>query len=96
MIEKLKQKYLDLCHAMQSGVAFRRNKTDQEPKHLRVGVNAAMCDTTSIAKLLLAKGVFTEEEFYSTLCETMQEEVDRYRQAIADETGSPIERIHLA
>lgn len=43
-IEELRQEYASLCHAMQSGVAFKINIDPGEtmPKHLRVGVNSAM------------------------------------------------------
>ena len=69
-------------HAMQSGVAMKMNYDSSEttPKHLRVGVNSAMVETGALAKLLMEKGVFTEEEYYQALVEVMQNEVNLYRE----------------
>ena len=67
---------------MQSGVAMKMNYDSSEttPKHLRVGVNSAMVETGALAKLLMEKGVFTEEEYYQALVEVMQNEVNLYRE----------------
>jgi len=35
-----KERYNKAAHAMQSGVAFSKDKKEQDPKHLRVGINA--------------------------------------------------------
>jgi hypothetical protein len=39
--KKMAARYLDACHAVQSGVAFdqARGSDDGSPKHLRTGVN---------------------------------------------------------
>lgn len=80
-IEEDKRRYSAAAHAMQSGVAYRMNNDpgETQPKHLRVGVNSAMVDTATIVKLLIAKGVITQEEFYKMLADTMEEEVARYQ-----------------
>ena len=59
------QRYLAACHAIQSGVAFEHSQgsTDGTPKHLRTGINIAMCDHAALVKLLVAKGLFTDEEY---------------------------------
>lgn len=75
-----RERYMAACHAMQSGVAFTMEKEPKQvdPKHLRVGVNAAMSDTAAIAELLVAKGVFTEDELWKALADKMEEEVASY------------------
>ncbi len=79
-LSKLKARYLELCHAMQTGVTFMMhfNGKEVEPKHLRVGINASMSDHGALVQLLLKKGLITEEEYYEELCESMQREVDNY------------------
>lgn len=74
------ERYLKAAHAMQSGVAMKQNLGEAEciPKHLRVGVNSAMCDTAALAKLLIAKGVITEEQYYKAVADEMEAEVKRY------------------
>lgn len=91
-IDKLKQRYLELAHAMQSGVAMMMNFSQQEtdPKHLRVGVNSAMVDSGALAGLLIEKGIITEEEYLEALNIGMQQEVDRYRQRIEEQVGGKV------
>lgn len=83
--EELNKRYLAACHAMQSGVAFKMDMDtkDTTPKHLRVGVNSAMCDSSALAGLLIRKGVITEAEYLEAITVMMEEEVDRYRQWFA-------------
>lgn len=74
-----RQRYVAACHAMQSGVAFTMPSKETEPKHLRVGVNAAMCDTAAMARLLVDKGVITLEEYEKAIADEMEREVQRYQ-----------------
>lgn len=62
-IEDKRIKYQKLLHAMQTGVAFKIEKEGKEiePKHLRVGVNAALVQTSATANLLMKKGLITED-----------------------------------
>lgn len=68
-------------HAMQSGVAMelQHDPSSGSPKHLRVGVNTALVDTAALAKLLIAKGLITENEYLGALAAGMEEEVERYK-----------------
>lgn len=85
MIKQLKTRYFQLAHAMQTGVAAMMNydKDSTSPKHLRVGVNSAMVNDMALVQLLVAKGVITEEEYFSALVVQMGEEVDRYKAELA-------------
>ncbi len=96
MDESKLEKYKTLCHAMQSGVAYKMNydPTDTTPKHLRVGVNAAMCDHAALVNLLMAKGIITEDEYFDALIESMQREVDNYTREINEQLGT--DKIKLA
>ena len=89
-LEEKKAKYMELCHAMQTGVAFTMeiDPAETTPKHLRVGVNSAMCDTAALAKLLFEKGVITEDEYFDKLIVQMTEEVETYRVRLAQHYGN--------
>lgn len=64
---------------MQAGVEFTMNDSHEcSPKHLRVGVNAAMSDHSGLVRLLIAKGVFTEAEYVEAITDTMKREADAY------------------
>ncbi len=79
------ERYKKACHAMQTGVAFTKDKADQAPKHLRVGVNVALRDQSSLVGLLIAKGVFTREEYMKAIADGMEEEAAGYEDQIRDE-----------
>jgi len=93
--EELFNEWQRLTHAMQSGVAFEMNDpaiTATEPKHLRVGINAAMSDHGGLVELLVAKGVFTEREYMLAIVRKMREEVGHYEARANAKLGGPGEK----
>lgn len=88
--EEKKRRYLELCHAMQSGVAMMENYNPLPTtgKHLRVGVNAAMSDFGGLITLLIKKGVITDDEVLDAIIESMEREVKKYEEEIHRATGS--------
>lgn len=91
-VEKDFERYAAAVHAMQSGVAAEmgHNPGPTEPKHLRVGVNVAIRDHSSLAKLLMAKGVITEAEFAKAIADGMEEEVKDYEQRLSARYGTEV------
>lgn len=85
-------RYLAALHAMQSGVAMEMNirSTPTEPKHLRTGLNVAMCDHGALAKLLMDKGVITEGEYLRSIADAMEAEQGRYEQTLSELLGKPV------
>lgn len=79
--------------AMQAGVALEMSIGEAEncePKHLRVGVNNALCDVAAIARLMIEKGLFTEEEYVDALTAEANREVERYEQSLSQELGKKV------
>lgn len=85
-------KYEDNAHAMQSGVAMKMNIDPSEttPKHLRVGVNSAMCDHAALVRLLMEKGLFTNNEYVEAVTNEMGREAARYEQWLTEHFGKKI------
>jgi hypothetical protein len=81
--------YTDKAHAMQSGVAMKMNYDPDEtsPKHLRVGINSAMCDQAALARLLIAKDIITEAEYEAAITDEMAREVERYQTWLKNHLG---------
>lgn len=81
-LEDLMDEHRRLSHAMQAGVAMEENWKDASltPKHLRVGVNVALSDAGGLVALLVKKGLFTEEEYFEAIVETMRTEVKNYEE----------------
>lgn len=87
-----KERYDAAAHAMQSGVAFEMEQDPgpTSPKHLRVGVNAAMSDAGGLATLLISKGIFTREEYIEAVADSMEREVARYEQHLNRILGAKV------
>lgn len=75
-----RERYFKAAHAMQSGVAVQMHTHPDttSPKHLRVGINTAMSDNAGLASLLIAKGVFTLEEYIHAIANQMEFEQQIY------------------
>ena len=87
-----KERYEAACHTMQSGVAMTMNYKpgDTEPKHLRVGVNSAMIESSAILTLLFLKGVITEDEICEARAAAMEDEVRLYETELSALIGRSI------
>jgi hypothetical protein len=77
---------------MQSGVAMELgiDPSSGTPKHLRVGVNTALCDHGALVKLLVSKGIITEEEYFSEAANMMESEVKTYEQRLTRLIGTTV------
>lgn len=90
------RRYAAATHAMQSGVAADQasGSADGSPKHLRVGVNSALVETSALARLLIDKGVFSQHEYAEAVIGSMEQEVSRYQALLSDKHNGA--RIELA
>ena len=82
--EEKKQRIAALQHAMQTGIAYmmQRNRSETDPKHLRVGINTALVGEAALADLLMQKGIITEDEYLDALITWTEKEVESYRKAL--------------
>lgn len=84
-----------LSHAVQSGVLMEQQllgdgEAAATPKHLRTGINVAMCETSALARILVAKGICTVEEYFEMVNAVLEEEVGRYQERLSEATGQRI------
>lgn len=87
------QRYMAAMHAVQSAVALDitvsgDNQAGADHKHLRTGINACLVDSSAVAQLLLAKGVFSEEEYFKALADAAELEVQRLTARMRKRTGN--------
>lgn len=84
-------RYQAALHAMQSGVkqemSMPHRASATEPKHLRVGVNAAMVDHAGLISLLIDKGLFTQAEYTRYIADAMETEKARYESELSAALG---------
>lgn len=77
-------RYLAAAHAVQTGVRFMIEHDPESArvagsqKHIRVGINSALCSSAAIARLLIAKGLITELEHVIAQADEMERERERY------------------
>jgi hypothetical protein len=86
------ERYLSAAHAMQSGVAAKmeRDPSETTPKHLRTGINSSMVENSALVKLLVGKGILTEEEWAEALADGMEAEVQLYEKWLSEKLGATI------
>lgn len=91
------QRYVRAAHAMQSGVKAdmetdpnRNSQGATTPKHLRVGLNNALADQGALARLLIAKGIFTEDEYLEAVADAAEREQARYEELLTERFGKPV------
>ena len=91
-----------LRHAIQTGVLYEQQH-DQHAgfyrnnptlanilKHIRTGLNCAMCEHATIVRLLVGKGFVTEAEYFEAALTTLREEVARYEKTLSEQCGASI------
>lgn len=92
----LSAEYAALCHAMQTGVVMTDPTFAGNPgtignalKHLRVGVNSAMVDSSALGQLLIEKGLITDLEYLQAIRDGMKAEVESFTKKVREITGNP-------
>jgi hypothetical protein len=84
------QRYMHHLHRMQAGVALQQgiDPTDGAPKHLRVGINSAHISHAALVRVLVARGLISNDEYVEALIQQTQEEADSYEERLARHYGA--------
>lgn len=75
--------YEEALHGVQTAVRYEHERNApgyDHAKHLRVGVNSAHVADAALASLLIARGVFTLEEYVEAQRLAMNEELALYEE----------------
>lgn len=99
--EEKMQRYQQLCHAVQTGIgwtiAIENDDADvnadvnlRAHKHLRTGIDTSKSDFGAMARLLIAKGIFSEDEYIDALIDGMEREKTTYETELSAHFGKPI------
>jgi len=88
-VRKLMQEYERLAHGMMTGVGYvnQLDPAQSNAKHVRVGVNCALVSHAALVRVLMAKGVITDLEYWTAIVEGMRDEVDNYSARLKELTG---------
>lgn len=87
-------RYAAAMHAVQSAVAHDiqvsgDNGAGADHKHLRTGINACLVDSIAVAQLLMAKGIFTESEYFKAIADAAEREQASMTERLRLRTGIP-------
>lgn len=78
-------------HRIQSAIAALMGRdpgySATEPKHLRVGIDMSKSDQAGLVNLLIAKGVFTEDEYLAAITQSATEEANAYERTVQSVFG---------
>lgn len=87
--EEFANRNTQLRHAIQTGIEYERqwNPKFLDPKHIRVGLDSNQCEVGAIVKLLIDKGLITEEEYFDYSIKFLEMEVARYEQVLQERFG---------
>lgn len=92
--EEKQKRYMELAHSIQCAAGFMIEagySKEGTPKHLRTGVNMAMCEHGGLVTLLVKKGIITEDEYFDSVLETLERELQSYKDKAKEVTGADIE-----
>ena len=92
------QRYRELGHAVQTGIKMKlefdlrkasgmTNDLFDVLKHIRVGVDTAKSDEGAVGRLLIEKGVFTEQEYFEAILKGLEAEVQSYELLLEKKYG---------
>jgi hypothetical protein len=83
-LDDLRARYLALSHAIQTGVAYELPKDGRSatPKHLRTGLDIAMVEHGALVRLLIKKGLITEEEYFEEVIAGLEDEKRQYEERL--------------
>jgi hypothetical protein len=86
------REYSRLGHAIQTGVMHEHELGSQDgtPKHLRTGLACVMADVGSLTRLLVAKGIITNDDYYTAILDGLRREVAIYESRLAAKMGAAI------
>jgi transcription termination factor NusB len=92
--EELQRRYEAAAHAVQAGVAMElnddppsRSGSAVSPKMLRTGLNLAMVKHGALVRVLISKGLFTEEEYFEELVKGVEDEKRLYEERLTQRFG---------
>lgn len=90
--EEFINEYRRLGHAIQSGVMMmmERDPTSGSPKHLRVGVNTVKSDLGALTRLLVDKGVISQDEAFEYVLNGLREEIKMYERSLSERFGGKV------
>lgn len=68
------ERYMRAAHRVQTAIAFNPERPQDQYKDLRTGVDMSKSDAAGLATMLIAKGVFTLDEYLTAIADAAERE----------------------
>ncbi|MCA0202967.1 MAG: hypothetical protein LCH92_01385 [Proteobacteria bacterium] len=88
-----KERYERAAHRVQTAIWAFPEHENRSPKHLRVGIDMSKADMGGLARLLIAKGVFSELEYFEAMADGAEREAEAYENELAARYGINIRTV---
>lgn len=87
--DDIHERYMAAAHGVQTGVAYELeyDPSSGTPKHLRTGLNLSKVEHGALVRLLIAKGIITDEEYMEEMVKGVEEELHTYEERINKHFG---------
>lgn len=91
-LDELRARYMAALHGVQTGIEYKRqyDRSFVSEKHMRVGVDSAHVSQAALARVLIAKGMLTEEEYMEALAVEAERERKRLEIELSAHYGAKI------
>lgn len=88
-------RYMAALHGIQSGIMVILEKGGAlasrcSTKHMQTGLEARASDHAALAKILIGKGLFTEEEYSTAVADQLEEEKHSLEVELGEAIGATI------
>ena len=84
---RAKERYERAAHRVQTAIWAFPEHENRTPKHLRIGLDMSKSDMGGLARLLIAKGVFSELEYMDAMADGAEREAASYENELAARFG---------
>lgn len=84
------ERYMRAAHRIQTAIAFSPDSPAMTPKHMRVGIDLSKSDAAGLARLLIAKGIFTEDEYFTSIADAAEREAASLEDELSSRFGQNV------
>lgn len=91
-LDELHARYMAALHGVQTGIEYKRqyDRKFVNEKHMRTGIDSAHISQAAVVRLLIVKGVFTEDEYMEALAIEAEAEKSRLEIELSAHYGAKI------
>lgn len=87
------ERYMQAGHRVQTAIGFKPERPHDPYKDLRTGLDMSKSDQAGLVTLLIAKGVFTMDEYLTAVADSAEVEADRQEDELSVRYGLNVKTV---